>query len=178
RLALLHPERVTALIVQNGNAYAEGLSAPFWDALKAYWADGSVEHRGALRRLMSAETTRLQYTAGVEDVTRIDPAAWLHDQRLLDRPGNLEIQLDLFHDYRTNVALYPRFQAYLRDHKPPTLIVWGKHDPIFAAAGYEGLQRDLPDAELHLIDSGHFALEDRLDEMVPLIRDFLGRSLK
>jgi pimeloyl-ACP methyl ester carboxylesterase len=177
RLALLHPERVTALIVQNGNAYEAGLSAPFWDALKAYWADGSAEHRAALRPLVSAEATRLQYTSGVEDVTRLDPAAWLHDQRLLDRPGNLEIQLDLFHDYRTNVAIYPRIQAWLRDEAPPTLIMWGKNDAIFAPAGYESLRRDVPDAELHLLDTGHFALEDKLDEMVPLIRDFLARKL-
>jgi pimeloyl-ACP methyl ester carboxylesterase len=178
RLALLHPERVTSLIVQNGNAYEAGLSAPFWDALKAYWADGSADNRAALRQLMSAETTRLQYTTGVKDVTRLDPASWLYDQPLLDRPGNIEIQLDLFLDYRNNLATYPQIQAFLRDRKPPTLIVWGKNDKIFAAASYESLQRDVPDAELHLIDSGHFALEDRLDEMVPLIRDFLARNLK
>jgi len=177
RLALLHPERVTALIVQNGNAYEEGLSVPFWDALKAYWADGSGEKRAALRPFLSADSTRLQYTEGVRDVTRLDPAAWLQDQALLDRPGNLEIQLDLFHDYRNNVAIYPRIQAFFRDRKPPTLIAWGKNDPIFAPAAYQNLQRDLPDAELHLLDTGHFALEDRLDEMVPLIRDFLGRTL-
>lgn len=177
RIALLHPERVTALIVQNGNAYEEGLSVPFWDALKAYWADGSAEKRAALRPFLSADSTRLQYTEGVRDVTRLDPAAWLHDQALLDRPGNLEIQLDLFHDYRNNVAIYPRIQAFFRDRKPPTLIVWGKNDSIFAPAAYQNLQRDIPDAELHLLDTGHFALEDKLDEMVPLIRDFLGRSL-
>jgi pimeloyl-ACP methyl ester carboxylesterase len=169
---------VTALIVQNGNAYEAGLSAPFWDVLKAYSADGSADHRAALRQLMSAETTRLQYTTGVKDITRLDPASWLYDQPLLDRPGNLEIQLDLFLDYRNNLAIYPQIQAFLRDRKPPTLIVWGKNDKIFAAASYESLQRDVPDAELHLIDTGHFALEDRLDEMVPLIRDFLARNLK
>jgi pimeloyl-ACP methyl ester carboxylesterase len=178
RLALLHPERVTALIVQNGNAYEEGLAVPFWNALKEYWADGSAEKRAALRPIMSAEITRRQYTNGVKDVTRLDPASWLNDQRLLDRPGNIEIQLDLFHDYRTNVATYPQIQAFFRDRKPPTLIVWGKNDTIFAAASYKNLQRDLPDAELHLLDTGHFALEDKLDEMVPLIRDFLGRNLK
>lgn len=178
RFALLHPERVTALIVQNGNAYEEGLSVPFWDALKDYWADGSAEKRATLRPLMSAETTRLQYTSGVKDVTRLDPASWLYDQLLLDRPGDIEIQLDLFYDYRNNVAVYPQIQAFLRDRQPPTLIVWGRNDPLFAAAGYKNLQRDLPDAELHLIDTGHFALEDKLDEMVPLIRDFLGRTLK
>ncbi len=175
RLGLLHPERVTALVVQNGNAYEEGLS-PFWDQLKAYWADGSTDKRAALRGLMSASTTRFQYTAGVKDVSRIDPANWLYDQLLLDRPGNIEIQLDLFHDYRTNVALYPKFQAFFRERQPPTLIVWGANDAIFPAAGARAFLRDLPKAELHLLDTGHFALEDKADEMVPLIRDFLGRS--
>jgi len=177
RLALLHPERVTALIVQNGNAYEEGLS-PFWDPIKAYWADGSADKRAALRRLMSAAVTKFQYTDGVKDVSRIDPANWLYDQQLLDRPGNIEIQLDLFYDYRTNVTLYSQFQAFFRDRQPPTLIVWGANDKIFSAASAQALMRDLPKAELHLFDTGHFALEDKADEMVPLIRDFLGRNLK
>ncbi len=138
RLALRHPERVTALIVQNGNAYEEGLS-PFWDQIKAYWADGSVDHRAALRGLMSAATTKFQYTDGVRDVSRIDPTNWLYDQLLLDRPGNIEIQLDLFYDYRTNVTLYPKFQAFFRDRQPPTLIVWGANDTIFPAAGAQAL---------------------------------------
>ena len=111
----------------------------------------------------------------MNDVSRIDPANWLYDQPLLDRPGNVEIQLDLFYDYRTNVALYPEFQAFFRDRQPPTLIVWGANDKIFPAAGAKALLRDLPKAELHLLDTGHFALEDKADEMVPLIRDFLGR---
>lgn len=178
RLALLHPERVTALIVQNGNAYEDGLSSPFWNALKDYWADGAADKRAALLPILSAEITRLQYTHGVKDVTRLDPASWMYDQLLLDRPGNREIQLDLFYDYRTNVALYPQIQAFFRDRRPPTLIAWGQNDPIFAAAGYRNLQRDLPDAELHLIDTGHFALEDKLDEIAPLLRDFLGRTLQ
>lgn len=177
RLALLHPERVTALVVQNGNAYDEGLSK-FWDAIKAYWADGTAEKRAALRPLMSAATTKFQYTDGVKDVSRIDPANWLYDQPLLDRPGNIEIQLDLFYDYRNNVTLYPKFQAFFRDRQPPTLIVWGANDTIFPAIGAKALLRDLPNAELHLLDTGHFALEDKLDEMVPLIHDFLGRNLK
>ena len=130
RLALKHPERVTALIVQNGNAYEEGLKA-FWDPIKAYWADGSQAHREAIGVLVAPETTKFQYTDGVADVSRIDPDNWGHDQRLLDRPGNKEIQLDLFLDYGTNVPLYPQFQAFFRERRPPTLIVWGKNDKIF-----------------------------------------------
>jgi len=176
RLALKHPDRVTALIVQNGNAYEEGLTA-FWDPIKAYWADGSEAHRAALSVLVAPETTKFQYVDGVADVSRIDPDNWSHDQRLLDRPGNEDIQLDLFRDYGTNVPLYPQFQAFFRERKPPTLIVWGKNDKIFPAAGATPYLRDLPDAELHLIDTGHFALEDKADEMIPLIRDFLCRKL-
>jgi pimeloyl-ACP methyl ester carboxylesterase len=176
RLALRHPERVTALVVQNGNAYEDGLSA-FWDPIKAYWAGGSADKRDALRQFMSAAVTKFQYTDGVADVSRIDPATWLYDQPLLDRPGNIEIQLDLFYDYRTNVELYPQFQAFFRDRQPPTLIVWGANDQIFPAAGAKAFLRDLPGAELHLFDTGHFALEDKADEMIPLIRDFLGRTL-
>ncbi len=176
RLALKHPERVTALIVQNGNAYEEGLKA-FWDPIKAYWADGSEAHRAAIGVLVAPETTKFQYTDGVADVTRIDPDNWGHDQPLLDRPGNKDIQLDLFLDYGTNVPLYPKFQAFFRERKPPTLIVWGKNDKIFPADGATPYLRDLPEAELHLLDTGHFALEDKLDEMAPLIRDFLCRKL-
>jgi pimeloyl-ACP methyl ester carboxylesterase len=176
RLALKHPERVTALVTQNGNAYEEGLS-PFWDRIKAYWAAGAADKREALRSLMSLDITKFQYLDGVKDPSRIDPATWLYDQPLLDRPGNVEIQLDLFYDYRTNVALYPQFQAFFRQYQPPTLIVWGANDQIFPAAGARAFQRDLPNAELHLLDSGHFALEDKGDEMIPLMRDFFARHL-
>jgi pimeloyl-ACP methyl ester carboxylesterase len=176
RLALLHPERVSALIVQNGNAYSEGLKA-FWDPFRAYWADGSDSHRQAMAVLLTPETTKFQYTDGVKDVSRIDPDNWLHDQTLLDRPGNKDIQLDLFYDYGTNVPLYPQFQAFFRERKPPTLIVWGKNDTIFPADGAGPYLRDLPDAEIHLFDTGHFALEDKADEMFPLIHDFLDRKL-
>ena len=127
--------------------------------------------------LVAPETTKFQYTDGVSDLSRIDPDTWAHDQRLLDRPGNRDIQLDLFLDYGSNVPLYPEFQAYFREFTPPTLILWGKNDKIFPAVGATPYLRDLPDAELHLLDTGHFALEDKLDEMVPLMRDFLDRTL-
>ena len=176
RLALKHPERVSALIVQNGNAYDEGLKA-FWDPIKAYWADGSSAHRDALNFLVIPATTKFQYTDGVSDVSRIDPDNWLHDHVLLDRPGNRDIQLDLFHDYGTNVPLYPKFQAFFRDRQPPTLIVWGRNDKIFPADGATPYLKDLPHAELVLLDTGHFALEDKLDVMAPLIHGFLDRNV-
>lgn len=176
RLALKHPERVSGLIVQNGNAYVEGLG-DFWNPIKAYWADGSQKNREALSMLVSPEITKFQYTDGVKDLSRIDPDNWSHDQALLDRPGNKDIQLDLFKDYGTNVPLYPQFQAFFRDRKPPTLIVWGKNDKIFPEPGAHPYLRDLPNAEMHILDTGHFALEDKLDEMAPLIRDFLDRKI-
>ena len=176
RLALKHPERVTGLIVQNGNAYEEGLKE-FWDSIKAYWADHSEAHREALKVLVTPEATKFQYTDGVADLSRISPDNWVHDQALLDRPGNVELQMDLFYDYRTNLPLYPRIQAYFRERQPPTLIVWGKNDKIFPADGAHPYRRDLPDAEFHLIDTGHFALEDKADEIIPLIRDFLDRKV-
>lgn len=177
RLALKDPGRITGLIVQNGNAYDEGLKE-FWEPIKAYWAEGSAETRNALRKLLTLETTKFQYTDGVSDVSRIAPDNWVHDQALLDRPGNAEIQLDMFYDYRTNLPLYPKVQSWLREFEPPTLIVWGKNDFIFPADGATPYLRDLPDAELHLLNTGHFALEDKLDEMEPLIRGFLDRTLR
>jgi len=176
RLALKRPERVSALIIQNGNAYDEGLRE-FWDPVKAYWADGSTEHREALSGLVTLEITKFQYTDGVKDLSRISPDNWVHDQALLDRPGNKDIQLDLFYDYRTNVPLYPAFQKFFRERKPPALIVWGKNDKIFPEPGAHPYLRDLPHAELHILDTGHFALEDKLDEMAPLIRSFLDRNV-
>lgn len=177
RLALKHPERVSALVVQNGNAYTEGLEA-FWDPIKAYWADpASPEKRAALNGLVTLETTIFQYTDGVKDTSRISPDNWVVDQALLDRPGNRDIQLDLFRDYGTNIPLYPKFQAFFRERKPPTLIVWGKNDKIFPEPGAHPYLRDLPGAEMHILDTGHFALEDKLDEMAPLIHDFLDRSI-
>jgi pimeloyl-ACP methyl ester carboxylesterase len=177
RVALRHPERVTALVVQNGNAYDEGLRE-FWEPIKAYWAEGTLERRNALRAGTTLEATRSQYLDGVRDPSRIAPESWLVDQMLLDRPGNVEIQLDLFKDYASNVALYPQFQRYFREHRPPMLIVWGKNDAIFPVEGATPYLRDLPKAELHLLDSGHFALEDQGDEIAQLMREFLGRVLR
>ncbi|TWI67460.1 pimeloyl-ACP methyl ester carboxylesterase [Pseudoduganella lurida] len=176
RLALKHPDRVQTLIVQNGNAYVEGLGA-FWDPIKAYWADGSAANRAALAHLVTLDMTKFQYTDGMSDVARISPDNWVVDQALLDRPGNADIQLDMLHDYGTNPPLYPEFQAFFRQYQPPTLIVWGKNDKIFPEPGAHPYLRDLPKAELHILDSGHFALEDRLDVMAPLIGTFLDKHL-
>jgi pimeloyl-ACP methyl ester carboxylesterase len=177
RLALRHPERVTALVVQNGNAYEEGLRE-FWNPIKAYWADGSAAHREALRAGLTLAATKSQYLNGVSDPARVAPDTWLHDQALLDRPGIDEIMLDLFKDYGSNVALYPQFQSFFRSHRPPTLIVWGKNDEIFPPDGARPYLRDLPDAELHLLDTGHFALEDKGGEIATLMLDFLDRKLR
>ncbi|MFC2254836.1 alpha/beta fold hydrolase [Labrys portucalensis] len=176
RLALKHPDRVTGLIVQNGNAYDEGLRE-FWNPIKTYWADGTTKSREALSGLVTLETTKFQYTDGVKDLTRISPDNWVIDQVGLDRPGNKDIQLDLFYDYRTNVPLYPQFQAFFREREPPMLIVWGKNDKIFPEEGAHPYKRDLPNAEVHMLDTGHFALEDKLDDMAPLIRRFLDRKV-
>jgi len=175
RVALKHPERVTALVIQNGNAYEEGLKE-FWKPIKAYWASGQQAQRDVLRAGTTLEATRSQYVDGVADRSRVDPSAWVQDQALLDRPGNVEIQLDLFYDYRTNLELYPQFQKFFRERQPPTLIVWGKNDVIFPADGARAYLKDLPRAELHLLDSGHFALEDRGAEIASLMRDFFART--
>ncbi|HWR54497.1 MAG TPA: alpha/beta hydrolase [Bryobacteraceae bacterium] len=175
RLALAHPERVTALIVQNGNAYEEGLGE-FWTPIKKYWNTPSPANRDALRVLLKPESTRWQYTNGVADTSLLNPDAWTIDQIGLDRPGNDEIQLDLFYDYRTNLPLYPQFQAYFREHQPPALVVWGKNDLIFLAEGAMPYRRDLPKAEVHLFDTGHFALETHGSEITQLIQGFLARG--
>jgi pimeloyl-ACP methyl ester carboxylesterase len=177
RLALKHPERVTALIVQNGNAYDEGLR-DFWIPIKKYWNEPSKENREALRKLLTIEATKWQYTNGVPDASLVSPDTWVNDQAGLDRPGNDEIQLDLFYDYRTNVPLYPAFQEFFRKYQPPTIILWGKNDFIFPAEGAGPYRRDLPKAELHLIDTGHFALESNGREMAILIHEFLDHNLK
>ncbi len=177
RLAAKNPERVLALIVQNGNAYDEGLEK-FWDPIKAYWGTGGSPEREAIRWLTSLAATKWQYTNGVKDASLVSPDTWTMDQTFLDRPGNAEIQLDLFYDYRTNIPLYPQWQAYFREHKPATLVLWGKNDAIFVAAGAAPYKRDIPNTEIHLFDTGHFALETHGNESAQLIRGFLGRTLK
>jgi len=176
RLAVKHPERVEALVVQNGNAYEEGLRE-FWAPLKRYWASGAPADRDSLRGALTLESTKWQYTHGVTDTTRLSPDAWELDQRYLDRPGNAEIQLDLFYDYRTNVPLYPAFQEFFRRRQPPTLVVWGKNDDIFPWQGAEPYKRDLKRLEYHLLDTGHFALEDKGAEIARLMRAFLGKHV-
>jgi pimeloyl-ACP methyl ester carboxylesterase len=178
RLAARHPERVTALVVQNGNAYDEGIANDFWEPIKAYWKDpASKAKRDALRGLLSYEATKWQYTHGVKDVSRVSPDGPAHDQFLLDREGNKEIQLDLFLSYGSNPPLYPKWQGYFRKHQPPTLIVWGKNDQIFPAAGAAPYKRDLKTIEYHLLDAGHFALETNGDEIARLMRGFLRRHV-
>ncbi len=176
RLAVKHPERVTAFIVQNGNAYDEGIGT-FWDPIKAYWQTGAPKEREAIRWLMGMKATRWQYTNGVNDPSLISPDAWTVDQALLDRPGNNDIQLDLFYDYRTNMPLYPSWQSYFRTYEPPMLVVWGKNDEIFLGAGAAPYKRDNPNVEIHMLDTGHFALETHGPEIAMLMRSFLGRVL-
>jgi pimeloyl-ACP methyl ester carboxylesterase len=172
RLALMHPERVEALIVQNGNAYEEGLRE-FWDPIKKYWAEPTPVNRTALHFLVDPTSTRWQYENGVPDTSLLDPTAWLVDQVFLDRPGNRDIQMDLMRSYGTNVPLYAEFQAFFRKSQPPTLIVWGKNDFIFPVDGTEPYRRDLQNIEIHLLDTGHFALETHGEEIASRIEEFL-----
>jgi pimeloyl-ACP methyl ester carboxylesterase len=174
RIALQHPERIAAIISQNGNAYEEGLSEG-WNPIRAYWEDPSQTKRDALRAFLKPETTVWQYTHGVSDTTRVSPDGYSLDKFYLARPGADEPQLDLFGDYKSNVALYPAFQKYFRDHKPPLLAVWGRNDPFFLPAGAEAFTRDNPQAEVHFYPTGHFALETHCSEIAVAIRDFLGR---
>jgi pimeloyl-ACP methyl ester carboxylesterase len=174
RLAMRHPERVTAIISQNGNAYEEGLSDG-WNPIRAYWQDSSPANRDALRAFLKPETTIWQYTHGVPDATPVSPDGYSLDNFYLSRPGANEVQLDLFGDYKSNVALYPAFQTYFRTHKPRFLAVWGRRDPFFLPAGAEAFKRDIPNAVLRFFDTGHFALETHADEIAMAIRDFLPR---
>jgi pimeloyl-ACP methyl ester carboxylesterase len=175
RLAVKNPDRVTAFVVQNGNAYEEGFGHPFWDGIMAYWKTGETKEREAIRWLTTLKATYWQYTNGYKDLSLISPDAWTLDQALLDRPGNADIQLDVFYDYRTNVPLYPSWHDYFAAHKPPMLIAWGANDEIFPAAGAAPYKRHLPDAEIHMLDTGHFALEDHGAHIGALMREFLGR---
>jgi pimeloyl-ACP methyl ester carboxylesterase len=177
RLALAHPERVTAIITQNGNAYLDGFSAG-WESWQRYWREPTPENREATRDALAPETIRdIQYGTGT-DLSRLSPDGYTLDIAYMGRPGADEIQLDLILDYRSNVARYPDFQAYFREHQPPLLAVWGKHDPFFIPPGAEAYKRDLPEAEVHFLDTGHFALETHANEIAGYIRDFLGRTLK
>ncbi len=177
RLATAHPERVLSLIIQNGNAYDEGL-LEFWDPIKAYWKDRSEKNGDALRGLLTLDATRWQYTHGTRDPEAISPDNWNVDQPLLDREGNQEIQLAMFYSYGSNPPLYPQWQEYLRKHQPPTLIVWGKNDPIFPEAGAHPYKRDLKELDFHILDTGHFALEEDGDRIAALMIDFLNRKVK
>jgi pimeloyl-ACP methyl ester carboxylesterase len=175
RIAVKHPERVESLIVQNGNAYEEGLRE-FWDPIKAYWKEKSKENADVLRNsFLTIEATKWLYTNGVRNPESIAPENWFHDQYLMDRPGNKDIQLQLFYDYGSNPPLYPDWQAYFRKYQPPTLIAWGKNDYIFPEEGAHPYKRDLKNIEFHLLDTGHFALEEDCDKLAYLITCFLAK---
>ena len=200
RIATSQPERIESLIVQNGNAYVEGIDNNFWEPIREYWKDRDAVNKGldndwwknikaayqqpemtndnALRFLVTLGATKWQYTNGVPDAEAVSPDTWGHVQPLLDREGNTDIQLQMFYSYGTNPPLYPAWQQYLREYQPPTLIVWGKRDEIFPAAGAEPYKRDLENLEYHLIDTGHFALETHGQEIADLMRDFLNRQLQ
>ena len=174
RLAMARPERVTAIISQNGNAYEEGLSDG-WSPIQKYWKDPTPANREALRAFLSPEATKWQYTHGVVDEKQVAPESYTLDSALLARPGNDDIQLDLFLDYAGNVALYPKFHEYFAEHRPPLLAVWGRNDPFFLPPGAEAFKRDNPNAEVHFFDTGHFALETHAVEIANAMRTFLAR---
>jgi pimeloyl-ACP methyl ester carboxylesterase len=173
RMAMARPERITAIVSQNGNAYEEGLGDA-WDPIRKYWAAPTTENRGVIRKnILTLEGTRWQYTHGAKDPESIAPESYTLDWALLERPGNNEVQLDLFLDYASNVKLYPKFQEYFRQSKPPFLAIWGKNDPFFIPAGAEAFRKDLPDAKVQFLDTGHFALETHVEEIALAMRDFL-----
>ena len=174
RLAIAHPERITAIISQNGNAYEEGLSDG-WSPIRDYWQDASAANRKALREMLTPRSTLWQYTHGVKDPTAVSPDGYSLDDFYLARPGADEVQLDLLGDYKSNVALYPTFQAYFREHQPPLLAVWGQNDPFFLPPGAEAFKRDMPGAVVKFFDTGHFALETHAREIADEIRKFLSR---
>lgn len=175
RLASKNPRAIEAIIVQNGNAYVEGLS-PAWEPLRNLWSKRNAETEKAVRGFLAPETTKFQYTHGAKDAKKISPDSYTFDQLFLDRPGNDAAQLELFFDYASNLALYPEWQSYFRTQQPPMLIVWGQNDPFFTVEGAKAYQRDLPNAELHLLDTGHFALEDESEAIANHIRRFLDAS--
>jgi pimeloyl-ACP methyl ester carboxylesterase len=178
RIAIRHPERIDWLVVQNSNAYEEGFTG-FWNHLRQqYWLTPSSETEAPLRGFLTRDSVRWIYTAGARDPEHVSPDNWIVDLAALARPESDRAQLDLFYDYRTNVAQYPKWQAYLRTQKPPTLVVWGKNDPIFTQEGARAFQRDLPEAELHLLDTGHFALEEDLGTIAALVKDFYMRRVR
>jgi pimeloyl-ACP methyl ester carboxylesterase len=174
RIAAKHPDWIEGLIIQNGNAYEEGLK-DFWIPIKAYWQNRSKENEAALRKFLTIDATKWQYTHGVRNIEAISPDNWLIDQPLLDRPGNDKIQLQMFYSYRTNPPLYAQWQEYFREHQPPALIAWGKNDPIFPADGAHPYKRDLRNIDFHLLDTGHFALEEDYELIAELISNFLRR---
>jgi pimeloyl-ACP methyl ester carboxylesterase len=176
RLAVKHPDRITAIISQNGNAYEEGLSQG-WDPIRAYWKDPSDANRAALRSFLAPATTQWQYTHGVTDPTTVSPDGYSLDNFYLARPGADEVQLDLFGDYKSNVALYPTFQKYFKTHQPPLLAVWGKNDPFFLPPGAEAFKRDIPAAVVRFLDTGHFAVETHAAEIAAEIRKFMDELL-
>jgi len=176
RIALAHPERVTAIISQNGNAYVEGLSEG-WNPIQKYWKEPTAQNRAALRDFLTPDSVKWQYTHGVQDQTRIAPESYTLDSALLAQPGNDDIQLDLFLDYASNVALYPRFQEYVRTKRPPLLAIWGKNDSFFLPPGAEAYKRDNPNAEVRFLEAGHFAIETHHREIADAIREFLVRKL-
>jgi pimeloyl-ACP methyl ester carboxylesterase len=180
RLFQKNPNQITAIITQNGNAYEEGLSGKFWDPVKAYWRTHAEKEQEALRGFTEEKTTRWQYENGVpkERLANLSPDGWQYDQSLLNRPGNAEIQLDLLYDYRTNLPLYPEWQSLFRKYQPPLLAVWGKNDEIFVSSGGEAYKRDFPDAEIHMLDAGHFAIETHGEEIAQFIINFFERKVK
>jgi pimeloyl-ACP methyl ester carboxylesterase len=176
RIAAARPERIRGIVVQNGNAYVEGLSETFWAPVKSYWANPSGENRARLEGGLTAKAYKSQYLTGVRDHDVISPDTWTSDLANLARPGNKDVQLDHFLDYRTNPPLYPQWQAYFRRCQPPMLIVWGKNDVAFTVSGAEAYKRDLKNVEIHLFDTGHFALEDYGDDIAALVIRFLDRN--
>ena len=177
RLALKHPERIAAIVSQNGNAYEEGLGEAAWNPVQKYWNAPTQENRDALRAFLTLESIRWQYTHGAAKPERVAPETWTLDAALIARPGNAEIQLDLFGDYASNVKLYPEFQRYLRDNQPPLLAIWGKNDPFFVPPGAEAYRRDVPSATVTLLDAGHFALETHVDEIATAMDAFLKPAI-